>query len=153
MFGLGIDLAVLLGVITILLTIEGRLYPSVARLSQATSPRVDCVGWEPAAVRATLPYRAARGPGRSHAADHRRLLHSITNSPGARDWLGAFVSSGGRLIVFTQDFGSDWTALPGGQVAGVGYEEDQRWPAASKSPTQPSMARPTNWERTVSAFV
>ena len=30
-FGLGIDLAVLLGVTTILLTIEGRLYPSVAR--------------------------------------------------------------------------------------------------------------------------
>ncbi|MEZ4770332.1 MAG: hypothetical protein R2844_18130 [Caldilineales bacterium] len=65
-------------------------------------------------------------------------LTAIANSPGARDWLDAYVSSGGRLIVFTQAFGSDWTALPGGQVAGVGYEEDQRWQHATVEAGMPS---------------
>lgn len=65
-------------------------------------------------------------------------LHAIANSPSARDWLDAYVSSGGLLIVFTQAFGSDWSALPGGQVAGVGYEEDQRWQHGTVEAGQPS---------------
>lgn len=65
-------------------------------------------------------------------------LHAISNSPSARDWLDRYTSSGGLLIVFTQAFGSDWSALPGGQVAGVGYEEDQRWQHGTVEAGQPS---------------
>lgn len=65
-------------------------------------------------------------------------LHAVATSTEARDWLDAYVSGGGLLIVFTQAFGSDWTALPGGQVAGVGYEEDRRWQHATVEATQPS---------------
>ena len=65
-------------------------------------------------------------------------LHAIANSPGARGWLDAYAAGGGRLIVFTQAFGSDWSALPGGQVAGVGYEEDQRWQHATVEAGMPS---------------
>ncbi len=65
-------------------------------------------------------------------------LHSIANSPGAQDWLNEYVSGGGLLIVFTQAFGADWVALPGGEVAGVGYEEDQRWQHGTVEAGQPS---------------
>lgn len=65
-------------------------------------------------------------------------LHAIANSVGARDWLAAYVEGGGLLIVFTQAFGTDWSALPGGEVAGVGYEEDQRWQHATVQAGQPS---------------
>ena len=65
-------------------------------------------------------------------------LHAIANSPEARDWLAAYVASGGILIVFTQEFGADWTALPGGEVTGVGYEEDQRWEHATVQAGMPS---------------
>lgn len=65
-------------------------------------------------------------------------LHAIANSVGARDWLDAYVEGGGLLIVFSQAFGSDWSALPGGAMAGVGYEEDQRWQHATVEAGQPS---------------
>ncbi|MDY7079502.1 MAG: DNRLRE domain-containing protein [Chloroflexota bacterium] len=58
-------------------------------------------------------------------------LHGIAGSPEAREWLEAYVAGGGLLIAFTQMLGEDWAALPGGQVAGVGYEEDQRCQHAS----------------------
>lgn len=58
-------------------------------------------------------------------------LHAIAGSPEAREWLEAYVDGGGLLVVFTQAFGEEWAALPGGQVAGVGYEEDQRCQHAS----------------------
>ncbi len=53
-------------------------------------------------------------------------LHAIAGSPEARAWLDEYVAGGGLLIVFTQAYGADWAALPGGEVTGVGYEEDQR---------------------------
>lgn len=65
-------------------------------------------------------------------------MHAIANSPGARDWLDAYVAGGGLLIVFSQAFGSDWRALPGGQMNGVGYEEDQRWQHATVEAGMPS---------------
>lgn len=65
-------------------------------------------------------------------------LHAFANSPGARDWLDAYVSGGGLLVVFSQAFGDDFLALPGGQVDGVGYEEDQRWQHATVEAAQPS---------------
>jgi uncharacterized protein YegL len=65
-------------------------------------------------------------------------LHAIANSVGARDWLEAYVEGGGLLIVFSQAFGTDWSALPGGAMAGVGYEEDQRWQHATVEAGQPS---------------
>ncbi len=58
-------------------------------------------------------------------------LHMIAGSPEAQAWLEAYVAGGGTLVAFTQAFGSDWAALPGSQVNGIGYEEEQRWQTAS----------------------
>lgn len=65
-------------------------------------------------------------------------MHRIAGSPEARAWLEAYVSGGGTLLVFTQAFGSDWNALPGGEVYGVGYEEDQRCEQESVRAAMPS---------------
>ena len=43
-------------------------------------------------------------------------------------------------MVFTQAFGTDWQALPGGNVRGIGYEEDQRCEQESVRE-----ATPSNW--------
>jgi hypothetical protein len=58
-------------------------------------------------------------------------MGTVATSPEARAWLEAYVDGGGLLIVFTQARGADWAALPGGEVAGVGYLEDQRCQHAS----------------------
>ncbi|CAG0936468.1 hypothetical protein TFLX_05343 [Thermoflexales bacterium] len=65
-------------------------------------------------------------------------LHLVANSPTAQAWLDQYVATGGLLIVFTQAFGDDWRALPGGEVSGVGYEEDQRWQHATVKAEIPS---------------
>lgn len=65
-------------------------------------------------------------------------MHLIANSPEARAWLEEYVGGGGLLVVFTQAFGSDWQALPGGQVRGVGYNEDQRCEQESVRAVMPS---------------
>ncbi len=67
-------------------------------------------------------------------------LHAIAASLEAQEWLQAYVDGGGLLVVFTQALGEDWAALPGGEVAGVGYEEDQRCQHASVQ-----AAAPSNW--------
>ncbi len=53
-------------------------------------------------------------------------MHTLAGSPEARAWLEEYVRGGGTLLVFTQSFGTDWNALPGGEVHGIGYDEDQR---------------------------
>jgi sugar lactone lactonase YvrE len=58
-------------------------------------------------------------------------MHVVAGSPQARAWLDTYVAGGGLLIVFTQPFGDDWAALPGGEIHGVGYTEDQRCQHAS----------------------
>jgi hypothetical protein len=65
-------------------------------------------------------------------------LHAIANSPAATAWLDEYVATGGLLVVFTQAFGEDWNALPGGEVRGVGYNEDQRCQQASVRAAMPS---------------
>ena len=46
-------------------------------------------------------------------------MHLLAESPEARAWLEAYVAGGGLLLVFTQAFGTDWQALPGGNVRGI----------------------------------
>ncbi len=65
-------------------------------------------------------------------------LHRVSHSPEARAWLDAYVRGGGILLVFTQAFGNDWAALPGGDVRGIGYEEDQRCQQESVRAAMPS---------------
>ncbi|MDX1686529.1 MAG: hypothetical protein R3248_00965 [Candidatus Promineifilaceae bacterium] len=60
-------------------------------------------------------------------------LRMVVDSPEARRWLEEYVAGGGILIVFSQMFGDDWAVLPGGEVDGVGYEEEKRWVHASVS--------------------
>ena len=67
-------------------------------------------------------------------------MHLLAESPEARAWLEAYVAGGGLLLVFTQAFGTDWQALPGGKVRGIGYEEDQRCEQESVR-----AAAPSNW--------
>lgn len=45
-------------------------------------------------------------------------------SQEARDWLDTYVNLGGTLIVLAQADSSDWDLLPGGQVEGLGYNQD-----------------------------
>ncbi len=67
-------------------------------------------------------------------------MTELAGSPEARAWLESYVAGGGILVVFTQAFGTDWQALPGGQVRGVGYNEDQRCEQESVRAVLPS-----NW--------
>lgn len=65
-------------------------------------------------------------------------LHRVSHSPEAQAWLEAYVRGGGILLVFTQAFGSDWAVLPGGEIQGIGYEEDQRCQQESVRAAMPS---------------
>ncbi len=53
-------------------------------------------------------------------------LDLVSQSIYARQWLDAYVAGGGTMLVFTQPSGAEWEALPGGEVRGIGYAEDQR---------------------------
>ncbi len=65
-------------------------------------------------------------------------MTELAGSPEARAWLESYVAGGGILVVFTQAFGADWQALPGGMVRGVGYNEDQRCEQESVRAVLPS---------------
>ncbi|HSN76476.1 MAG TPA: hypothetical protein VL334_15475, partial [Anaerolineae bacterium] len=45
-------------------------------------------------------------------------------SQEARDWLDTYVNLGGTLLVLAQADSADWDLLPGGQVEGLGYNQD-----------------------------
>ncbi|MFN8446028.1 MAG: PQQ-binding-like beta-propeller repeat protein [Caldilineaceae bacterium] len=51
-------------------------------------------------------------------------LNDYQDSDFARDWLAAYVASGGTLIALTQYENEDWKLLPGGEVEGIGYKDD-----------------------------
>lgn len=72
-----------------------------------------------------IPYLAPQDAPRALVMPSGGMTEIATSAEG-RAWLEAYVSGGGLLIVFAQAFGSDWQSLPGGQVRGVGYDEDQR---------------------------
>lgn len=65
-------------------------------------------------------------------------LYNLNSYIGVREWLEAYVSGGGLLIVFTQPFGEDWRVLPGGELRGVGYEEDLKCEQESVRAASPS---------------
>jgi|GEM_PF-4273019 hypothetical protein len=52
-------------------------------------------------------------------------LYGLDSSPAFRSWLEDYVDSGGTLVVFTQQHGYEFLALPGGELAGYGWLEDQ----------------------------
>ena len=52
-------------------------------------------------------------------------LHGLDNSLTFRQKLGDYVSAGGTVIVFAQQHGYEFNALPGGEVSGYGWQEDQ----------------------------
>jgi len=52
-------------------------------------------------------------------------LHGLDNSPTFRQKLGDYVSAGGTVIVFAQQHGYEFKSLPGGEVSGYGWNEDQ----------------------------
>ncbi|HEY5998117.1 MAG TPA: PKD domain-containing protein [bacterium] len=52
-------------------------------------------------------------------------LTSLDRLPSFREKLARFVDGGGVLIAFTPQRGAELAALPGGQVAGFGWSEDQ----------------------------
>ena len=51
-------------------------------------------------------------------------LYGLT-SPSVRSNLEAYVEAGGVMIVFSQQYGSDYRFLPGGEVDGYGFREDE----------------------------
>ncbi len=51
-------------------------------------------------------------------------LEAYKNYPPLRQWLDSYAAGGGTLIVLSQPRGANWEWLPGGQVRGLGYEED-----------------------------
>ncbi|MCB9142977.1 MAG: PQQ-binding-like beta-propeller repeat protein [Anaerolineales bacterium] len=51
-------------------------------------------------------------------------LYRYRASREARAWLETYVATGGTLIVMAQFDSGDWEMLPGGQVRGLGYEQD-----------------------------
>ncbi|NWG75051.1 MAG: hypothetical protein HXY24_10675, partial [Rubrivivax sp.] len=51
-------------------------------------------------------------------------LHRFVGSDEARAWLETYAASGGTLIVLAQAHSADWELLPGGQLRGLGYEQD-----------------------------
>jgi hypothetical protein len=51
-------------------------------------------------------------------------LEELESSLLFRKKLADFVSQGGRLMVLTAKNGSEWNALPGGEVSGYGWSED-----------------------------
>ena len=52
-------------------------------------------------------------------------LHGLDNSSTFREKLGDYVSAGGTVIVFAQQHGYEFNSLPGGEVSGYGWKEDQ----------------------------
>ncbi|HWR98763.1 MAG TPA: hypothetical protein VN317_10120, partial [Candidatus Methanoperedens sp.] len=52
-------------------------------------------------------------------------LTGLDRLPAFRERLARFVDAGGVLVVFTPQRGDELAALPGGQVAGFGWSEDQ----------------------------
>ena len=55
------------------------------------------------------------------------------DSQEARAWLDTYVNLGGTLIVLAQADSQDWDLLPGGEVEGLGYEQDILCKTASVS--------------------
>ncbi len=51
-------------------------------------------------------------------------LFRYGDSQQARAWLDTYVNLGGTLIVLAQANSEDWNLLPGGEVEGLGYEQD-----------------------------
>jgi len=52
-------------------------------------------------------------------------FYGLTSSFSARQNLESYVGKGGKLIVFSQQRGVDYGVLPGGEVRGFGWVEDQ----------------------------
>jgi hypothetical protein len=52
-------------------------------------------------------------------------LTGLDNSPTFRKKLAGFVENGGTLVVFTGQHGYEFNALPGGEVSGYGWREDE----------------------------
>ncbi|MCK4735244.1 MAG: hypothetical protein KAT65_22515, partial [Methanophagales archaeon] len=52
-------------------------------------------------------------------------LYGLDSSPSFKSKLEQYVNNGGILIVFTQQHGYEFNALPGGNVSGYGWLEDQ----------------------------
>ena len=65
-------------------------------------------------------------------------LERFVNSDHARDWLATYTASGGTLIVLAQRNSADWELLPGGQVKGLGYDQDILCKYASVQIVNPS---------------
>ncbi len=51
-------------------------------------------------------------------------LYRFGRSPQLREWLETYTKSGGTLITLAQYHNDDWRMLPGGEVRGLGYEND-----------------------------
>lgn len=51
-------------------------------------------------------------------------LYRLRGSQQAIAWLDTYVAAGGTLVVLTQFDSPDWEMLPGGEVRGLGYEQD-----------------------------
>ncbi|MCG2783232.1 MAG: hypothetical protein L6243_06555, partial [Candidatus Altiarchaeales archaeon] len=51
-------------------------------------------------------------------------LYGLESSPSFRNKLEQYVSKGGTIFTFSQQYGYEYSALPGG-LAGFGWEEDQ----------------------------
>ena len=51
-------------------------------------------------------------------------LYRYGESDEAAAWLETYVAIGGTLIVLAQFDSPDWEMLPGGQVRGLGYDQD-----------------------------
>lgn len=51
-------------------------------------------------------------------------LSSTGSVPSLRNSLRHYVNGGGTVIAFSQQYGRDYEALPGGEVSGYGWEED-----------------------------
>jgi DNA-binding beta-propeller fold protein YncE len=62
----------------------------------------------------------------------------LRTSQQAHEWLETYVTSGGTLLVLTQYENSDWEMLPGGEVRGIGYEQDILCKTASVRIVNPS---------------
>jgi parallel beta-helix repeat protein len=58
-------------------------------------------------------------------------LYGMESSAKFKLWLESYVSSGGTLIAFSQQYGYEYQALPGGDVTGFGWIEDQMCQFAS----------------------
>ncbi len=60
-------------------------------------------------------------------------FYRYERSQEARDWLDTYANLGGTLIVLAQANSEDWDLLPGGEVEGLGFEQDILCKTASVS--------------------